>query len=331
MRKFLFLLILWTLPDLAAVNGGVWPDTDGEHINAHGGGILEHDGLWYWYGENRGQGGGVRVYSSPDLENWTNLGVALATVDEPGHDIESGCNIERPKVVYNALTGKFVMWFHLELKGRGYSAARYGVATSDRPEGPFTFLRSGRANPGIAPLNGLGDDDNYCKRDLEGGQMCRDMTLYVDSDGKAYHIYSSEENYTLHIAELTDDYQRHTGRYVRVAPWGHNEAPAIFRHGGRYWMITSGCTGWEPNAARLFTATELTGQWEQLPNPCSGEGADKTFGAQSTFVLPTPDGNFIAMFDLWNPRDLRRSRYLWLPVRFTPDGIPTLSKADAVE
>ena len=47
----------------------------------------------------------------------------------------------------------------------------------------------------------------FVKRDLEGGQMSRDMTLYVDDDGIAYHIYSSEENLTLQIAQLTDDYQ----------------------------------------------------------------------------------------------------------------------------
>ena len=81
----------------------------------------------------------------------------------------------------------------------------------------------------------------YFKRDFEGGQMSRDMTLFVDDDGKAYHIYSAEENLTLNIAELSDDYQSHSGRYVRVAPAGHNEAPAVFKRNGTYWMITSGC------------------------------------------------------------------------------------------
>ena len=61
----------------------------------------------------------------------------------------------------------------------------------------------------------------FVKRDLEGGQMSRDMTLYVDDDGIAYHIYSSEENLTLQIAELTDDYQGHSGKYVRLFPGGH--------------------------------------------------------------------------------------------------------------
>lgn len=35
----------------AAVNGEVWLDTDGNPINAHGGGILYHNGRYYWYGE----------------------------------------------------------------------------------------------------------------------------------------------------------------------------------------------------------------------------------------------------------------------------------------
>ncbi len=45
----------------------------------------------------------------------------------------------------------------------------------------------------------------FWMRDFEGGQMARDMTIYVDDDGKAYHIYSSEDNLTLQIAQLTDD------------------------------------------------------------------------------------------------------------------------------
>ena len=66
-------------------------------------------------------------------------------------------------------------------------------------------------------------------RDNSGGQMSRDMTLFVDDNGKAYHIYSSEDNLTIHIAELSDDYLDYTGRYTRIDPAGHNEAPAIFK------------------------------------------------------------------------------------------------------
>ena len=38
------------------------------------------------------------------------------------------------------------------------------------------------------------------KKDFEKGQMSRDMTIFVDDDGKAYHIYSSEENSTTPVS-----------------------------------------------------------------------------------------------------------------------------------
>lgn len=333
---------------------GVWADTDGKHINAHGGGVLYHDGLYYWYGEQRPEKGfqirtGVSCYVSSDLKEWRNLGVVLALSDSAGHDIERGCILERPKVIHNPKTGKFVMWFHLELKGRGYEAARAGVAVADSPEGPFRFLSSGRVNPGVYPMNMAEENREFradaeamewwtpewevavgkglfSNRDLEGGQMSRDMTVFVDDDGKAYHVYSSEENLTLQIAELNDEYTAHTGRYIRLFPAGHNEAPAIFKHDGRYWMITSGCTGWDPNEARLMTATDIMGEWTQLPNPCRGDDADKTFLGQSTYVLPVAGkpGRFIAMFDVWRPKSLANSGYVWLPVEFSPEGTPEI-------
>ena len=78
-------------------------------------------------------------YSSRNLTDWKNEGVALSVVDNDSSDIARGCILERPKVIYNAKTGKFVMWFHLELKGKGYAAARAGVAVSDTPAGPYPF------------------------------------------------------------------------------------------------------------------------------------------------------------------------------------------------
>ena len=97
------------------VNTPLRYDTGGKHINAHGGGILFQGGTYYWYGEYRnpkieGQPGtaGVGCYTSKDLCNWKNEGVVLATIkNDPNHDSTAGCTIERPKVIYNARTGKF--------------------------------------------------------------------------------------------------------------------------------------------------------------------------------------------------------------------------------
>ena len=162
MRLLLFLLmtvtsmVMWG-GDSIFHYGEIWPDTDGNHINAHGGGILKYNDTYYWFGEHKSDHtsdalvGGM-CYASKDLRNWHNCGVALSVVDEKGHDIERGCILERPKVVYNKMTGKFCMWFHLELKGKGYNAARYGVAVSDKPEGPYSFLYSQRANASKYPI-----------------------------------------------------------------------------------------------------------------------------------------------------------------------------------
>ncbi|MDA3881112.1 MAG: glycoside hydrolase family 43 protein [Prolixibacteraceae bacterium] len=327
--------------------GEIWLDTDSVHINAHGGGIIFDNGKYYWFGEHKtaGRGGnsalvGIGCYSSDDLYNWENEGIALASANDPDSEIVKGCVMERPKVIYNEKTDTYVLWFHLELKGQGYAAARTGVATSKNVTGPYTYLGSHRPNAGHWSIELQGKMDNkefasdlewwtpdwrkavneglFVKRDFEKGQMSRDMTLFVDDDGKAYHIHSSEENLTLHISELNDDYTGFTGKYTRLFPGGHNEAPAIFKRNGNYYLIASGCTGWDPNAARSAVATSIWGPWESLGNPCIGKDAELTFHSQSTYVLPVQGKKdaYIYMGDRWRPRNPIDGRYIWLPIRF---------------
>lgn len=332
--------------------GELWYDNNHVHINAHGGGVLFYNSKYYWYGEHKieGEAGnkaqvGVHVYSSDDLYNWHDEGIALAVVENnPDHELAKGCILERPKVIYNRKTKKFVMWFHLEPKDMGYTAARSGVAVADRPTGPFTFLYSLRPNAGYWPLNvrpfhkrPVADSikNNYCGgkgclpahpdslnllgRDFRKGQMARDMNLFVDHDGKAYHIYTSEENSTLHISQLTDDYQSYTGKYIRLFPNRYMEAPTIFRRSnGQYYLIASDCTGWNPNAARSAIADNIWGPWKELGNPCVGENAELTFNSQSTFVLQIQGKKdaFIFMADRWNPKNPIDGRYIWLPIQF---------------
>jgi hypothetical protein len=48
-------------------------------------------------------------------------------------------------------------------------------------------------------------------------------------------------------------------------------------------------------------------------------GAEKTFGGQSTFILPVQgkEDSFIVMFDIWRPKNAINGRYVWLPMLFT--------------
>ena len=150
--------------------------------------------------------------------------------------------------------------------------------------------------------------------------MSRDMGLFVDDDGTAYHIHASEENGTIHISELSDDYLSFTGRWVRAFPGDHNEAPAVFKHDGKYYMITSGCTGWAPNPARSGTADSMLGEWKSLGDPSRGtpEQIATTFESQSTFVIPVQGmpGAHIYMGDRWRPKNPIDGRYIWLPIQW---------------
>jgi hypothetical protein len=345
--------------------GALWADDNGIHINAHGGGILFHEGVYYWFGEHKIEGPagnkahvGVHVYSSRDLYNWRDQGIALPVSDGPASPISRGCILERPKVIYNEQTGKFVMWFHLEPAGANYSSSLSGVAVAESIIGPYEFVHAFRPNAGVWPANtpdadrrplteeetarletmelGGGPRPYYPKqllfrRDFGGGQMARDMTLYLDDDGAAYHIYSSEGNGTLHISRLTEDFLKPAGDYIRILPGRFNEAPAIIKWRGRYFLFTSGCTGWAPNPARLLAASSIFGTWEELGNPCLGEGRRiaNSFESQTTFVLPIagkPDA-FIYMADRWRPENAIDGRYIWLPIEFQ-HGVPTISWHD---
>ena len=329
--------------------GQLWPDNNGVHVNAHGGGLLYHEGVYYWFGESRDGRGtrGVSCYSSRDLYNWKDEGLALAmAADSPRSVISRGNAIERPKAIYNRKTRKFVMWFHTELRGRGYDAAQTTVAQSDKVAGPYAVVRSLRTDAGTWPLNmpagqkegpipagvlrqgsqewlAAATNGGIVRRDFKGGQMARDMTLFVDDDGTAYHIHASEENATLHISQLSDDYLSFSGKWVRAFPGGHNEAPAVFHWKGRYYMIASGCTGWTPNAARSSVADAMLGEWRALGNPVRGakEQTESTFESQSTYILPVQGkpGAFIFMADRWRPLNHSDGRYVWLPIQWEGD------------
>ena len=245
------------------------------------------------------------------------------------------------------------MWFHLEPYDRetpeGHqknvqNGARSAVAVSDCITGPYQYLYSLHSNAGYWPVNVKEfhkknsypqvrtkysqdlpeqhtDSINILGRDMMRGQQARDMTLFVDDDGKAYHIYSSEENSTLHIAELNDDYTGHTGKYIRLFVNRYMEAPAMFKKDDKYYLMMSGCTGWQPNEARSAVADSIFGEWKELGNPCVGNESEITFRSQSTYIFPVhgKKNQFIYMGDRWKPNNAIDGRYIWLPIEFEDD------------
>lgn len=275
--------------------GEVWPDDRGQHIQAHGGGILKLADTYYWFGEDRGQGLDrskryVSCYSSKDLARWTfrNQVIQLADPENFG----PGWVLERPKVFYNAKTRQFVMYMHIDgnTPEGAYKIARVGVAVSDRVDGDYRYLRSFR------PL----------------GHESRDIGQFVDDDGSAYLIFE-DRPFGFRIARLSDDYLT-VEKEMSLVP-AHMEGGAIVRYQGLYYVVGSALTGWAPNPNKYATAKSLEGPWSEFRDLAPPE--TKTYGSQSSMLLKIVGTNkttVILMCDIWKPRTQWDSRYLWMPL-----------------
>lgn len=298
-------------------NGAIWTDIDGNKIQAHGGMIMKYNGVWYWYGEHKGAPNcpgkervdiiGISCYTSTDLLHWKYEGLALeANRTDCTHPLHYTRVCERPKVIHCEKTGKFVLWCHLD--DSAYYFASIGVAVSDSPTGPFVLKTVKRPN----------------------GHESRDMTIFKDDDYSAYLIYSKDGNRTLNVARLTDDYEDLDGSCTSVLIDQTREAPAVCKHDNEYYMVTSGCTGWNPNSALYAKSSFITGPWNLIDNPCEGENYRNTFYGQSTYIFENHGQKYL-MLDHWRPNDLMNSGYSILPLRFDESRRMTVSWTDYFE
>ncbi|THF72830.1 glycoside hydrolase family 43 protein [Cohnella fermenti] len=294
-----------------------WLDTDGNIINASDGGIIYVEGKYYWYGmklrplpfRGDGEGGqtttvGVVMYSSLDLYNWTYEGVILSCSTDPEHDLYGPMRLERPKIIYNEKTKKFVLWCHYVKypgdHGLAPGTAEAGAASSDAINGQYEW--------------------HGCTRPIDGAGAVKDCTLYKDKDNTGYFIYDrvTGEDRCLHIVRLSEDYLAFTDVYRRIDVACNREAASLFYHNGYYFMFTSGLTGWEANPAKYFRASSLLGPWSDMGDPCEQDTTGTTFQSQSTYVFPVEEhpGLFIHMAERHNTRNFERCSYVWLPVEF---------------
>lgn len=266
----------------ALKNGTLWRDTDGNEIHAHGGYMIRHEGYYYWYGEDRRESWYVNCYRSRNLVDWEFRNhVLTADSKTEGYRVKTKLqlrnedggkvNLERPKVLYNEKTKKFVMWVHFE-NGKNYHDAAVGIAVCDTPDGDFVYY--GHFNP-------------Y-------GYMSRDCTLFQDDDGTAYFISAARDNADLHMYRLTDDYLNVDKLVHKLWQGEYREAPAVIKSGGKYYMLTSFCTGWAPNQGKYAVADSMEGDWSTLREI----GDETTFHSQAAFLLER-NGRLLYYGDRW--------------------------------
>ena len=127
--------------------------------------------------------GSVSACSTSDFVTWRNEGTVLHFSNITDDETDFGNSdlvIERPKVLFNPNTKKYVMWMHLDDKvntvgTRGLAA----VAISDYPNGPYAFVRSFRP------------DNNET----------HDMTVIQDENGVAHLARTYYATTSYHLPE----------------------------------------------------------------------------------------------------------------------------------
>ena len=269
--------------------GKPWLDTKGERIQAHGGAVFFEDGVYYWYGENKehtdGKNGvwtwGIKVYSSTDLMNWKNLGFLIPPVlDDPNSPLFPAKHLDRPHILKCPATGKYVCW----IKISGPSSV-FTVWQADRLLGPYSLI-----------------EEQY----TPGGRAIGDFDLIADeATGKGY-LYFDADHRSILCMELEPDYLHAANEkavsYPDLHPPFTREAPPLFEHEGKKYMLTSGMTGYVPNRSDSAWAQTWDGVFKSIGDPHQDDSSHASFNSQISKIFRIQGTNqWIAMADRWLP------------------------------
>lgn len=271
--------------------GDVWLDTAGKPIQAHAGAVISVGDRFYWYGENKeftdGKQGieswGIRFYRSKDLYNWEDLG-ALIPPDtaDPKSPLSPKVFPERPHILFNPRTRKFVCW----IKIRGYGPQYRTIMVADRITGPWTMVH----------------------RELRpAGLPAGDFDLLVDeASGKAY-MYFEHDHQDVVCIELTPDWTNVTDRLTHHFPGTTpdvREGIACLQRKGHIYMTSSGMTGYFPNPSEVAVGTDFLGPFELLGDLYPTDASRTSFNSQISYIFKHPRKKdlYIALADRWLPQ-----------------------------
>ena len=228
--------------DAVFTPGSILLDTNGDRVEAHGGGMLLFNGTYYWVDQSRLNppdwlSTGFNLYASPDLMSWESMGMVLvntSVVGRPG--FSPPWRLERPKLLHNPSTNLFTLWWHFDTASFGMTSV--GVATSQSVGGPYTQMGAAWQ---------------------PDGQRSYDMTVWADSEGGGAYLVRTIggplfKDKRTGVSALNDAWTNTTGQLLSVAP--RSEAQCVFRDDAAraFYIWGSNLTGWPPNRAILASS-----------------------------------------------------------------------------
>ena len=268
--------------------GQVWLDTKGEPIQAHGAGMFYENGKYYWYGEDktytRKKGRlwtwGLKCYSSTDLMNWEDLGhIVEPTPNDKKSIFHPNRRLDRPHIVKNEKTGKYVLWLKYSDKNH------FAVMTADDLLGPYTLL-----NPFIKP-----DGRQAGDYDVDVDEKTGIAYLFVELDHKEVVVYKLSDDYT----ELTDE---KAVIYTGLHPPFSREGVTHFERNGKHYVLTSGMIGYVPNPSEVAVSDNWMGPYTVLGDPHVGDTSSASFNSQISYAFKVAGTDqLITMADRWVP------------------------------
>lgn len=235
--------------------------------------VLYHNGTYYLYGTTPGREvGGIKVYTSTDLTNWTDKGLAM----KMGPKNWGASGFWAPDLIER--DGKFYMY---------YTANEHlCVAVSDSPLGPFEQTE-------VGPMH-------WDTKEI-------DAHVFKDDDGQ-YYIYFVRftDGNVIWGAKLNDDMRSLdekslTKLLVPSQPWEQdmarvNEGPYMLKKDGIYYLTYSGAHFESPMYGSGYaTSKSPLGPYQKYQNNPIMQSNSIVHGTGHHGITVSPDGQEMFM------------------------------------
>lgn len=270
--------------------GKIWLDESGKRIQAHGGALYYENDTYYWYGENKEFTDGrtpvwtwgIRFYSSKDMYNWKDEGLVVPPdVNNEESPLHPTHRVDRPHIIFNDKTQKYVMWFKQSGK-----AACFSILTASHLLGPYDVVKET-----FRPLN----------------KKVGDFDLVKDPSTSKGYLYFDGDHEGMISIELTDDYLDVQGQetidFIGLHPPFTREGMSHFERKGKHYMVTSGMSGYLPNPSEVAVSDSWLGPYKVEGNPHKDDKSCASFNSQISYIFKHPHKKdlYIALADRWVP------------------------------